>query len=56
MQGYFDRVLGFNYALLLMKMVLAASLKAIIINNTAEHTEFVYDAWPASKDLISADQ
>jgi NAD(P)H dehydrogenase (quinone) len=55
MQGYFDRVLGFNYAFTVDENGARGLLKiekAIIIN-TAGTPEFVYDAWTASKDLIS---
>lgn len=55
MQGYFDRVLGFNFAFTVDEngaRGLLQTEKAIIIN-TAGTPEFVYDAWPASKELIS---
>jgi NAD(P)H dehydrogenase (quinone) len=55
MQGYFDRVLGFNFAFTVDEngaRGLLKNEKAIIIN-TAGTPEFVYDGWPASKELIS---
>ncbi len=55
MQGYFDRVLGFNYAFTVDENSARGLLKTekAIIINTAGTPEFVYDAWPTSKDLIS---
>ncbi|MBC7525063.1 MAG: NAD(P)H-dependent oxidoreductase [Flavobacterium sp.] len=55
MQGYFDRVLGFNFAFTVDEngaRGLLKTEKAIVIN-TAGTPEFVYDAWTDSKDLIS---
>ena len=55
MQGYFDRVLGFNFAFTVDEngaRGLLKNEKAIVIN-TAGTPEFVYDSWPDSKALIS---
>lgn len=55
MQGYFDRVLGFNFAFTVDEngaRGLLKTEKAIVIN-TAGTPEFIYDAWPDSKQLIS---
>ena len=55
MQGYFDRVLGFNFAFTVDEngaRGLLQNEKALVIN-TAGTPEFVYDGWPASKELIS---
>lgn len=55
MQGYFDRVLGFNFAFTVDEngaRGLLKNEKALVIN-TAGTPEFIYDAWPDSKSLIS---
>ncbi len=55
MQGYFDRILGFNFAFTVDEngaRGLLKTEKAIVIN-TLGTAEFVYDAWPDSKDLVS---
>lgn len=55
MQGYFDRILGFNFAFTVDQngaRGLLKTEKAIVIN-TLGTPEFVYDGWPASKDLVS---
>lgn len=55
MQGYFDRILGFNFAFTVDEngaRGLLKTEKALVIN-TAGTPEFAYDAWPDSKDLIS---
>ena len=55
MQGYFDRVLGFNFAFTVDEngaRGLLQNEKALVIN-TAGTPEFVYDGWPSSKQLIS---
>lgn len=54
-QGYFDRVLGFNFAFTVDEngaRGLLKNEKALVIN-TAGTPEFIYDAWPDSKSLIS---
>jgi NAD(P)H dehydrogenase (quinone) len=55
MQGYFDRVMAFNFAFTVDQNGARGLLtleKGLIIN-TAGTPEFVYDAWPDSKQLIS---
>lgn len=55
MQGYFDRVFGFNFAFTVDQngaRGLLKNEKALVIN-TAGTPEFVYDGWPDSKQLIS---
>lgn len=55
MQGYFDRVLGFNFAFTVDEngaRGLLKNEKALVIN-TAGTPEFIYDAWPDSKSLIT---
>jgi NAD(P)H dehydrogenase (quinone) len=55
MQGYFDRVLSFNFAFTVDQNGARGLLtleKGLIIN-TAGSPEFLYDAWAGSKDLIS---
>jgi NAD(P)H dehydrogenase (quinone) len=55
MQGYFDRVLAFNFAFTVDQngaRGLLKNEKGLIIN-TAGTSEFVYDAWQDSKQLIS---
>jgi NAD(P)H dehydrogenase (quinone) len=55
MQGYFDRVLAFNFAFTVDQngaRGLLKNQKALVIN-TAGSPDFVYDAWPDSKNLIS---
>lgn len=54
-QGYFDRVLSYNFAFTVDQngaRGLLNSEKGLIIN-TAGTSEFVYDAWTNSKQLIS---
>jgi NAD(P)H dehydrogenase (quinone) len=55
MQGYFDRILGFNFAFTVDQngaRGLLKNEKALVIN-TAGSPEFVYDGWPDSKNLVS---
>jgi len=55
MQGYFDRVLSFNFAFTVDQNGARGLLtleKGLIINTTGS-PEFLYDAWAGSKDLIS---
>ena len=55
MQGYFDRVMAFNFAFTVDDKGARGLLtleKGLIIN-TAGTPEFVYDAWPDSKQLVS---
>ncbi|OAQ38944.1 hypothetical protein A5893_12970 [Pedobacter psychrophilus] len=55
MQGYFDRVFGFNFAFTADEngaRGLLKNEKALVIN-TAGTPEFIYDGWPDSKQLIS---
>ena len=55
MQGYFDRVMAFNFAFTVDEKGARGLLtldKGLIINTTGT-PEFVYDAWPDSKQLIS---
>ena len=55
MQGYFDRILAFNFAFTVDQngaRGLLKNEKGLIIN-TAGTSEFVYDAWTDSKQLIS---
>ncbi len=55
MQGYYDRILAFNFAFTVDQngaRGLLKNEKALIIN-TAGSPETVYDGWPDSKQLLS---
>jgi NAD(P)H dehydrogenase (quinone) len=58
LQGYYDRVLGYNFAFTVDENGARGLLQTekVLIINTAGTPENIYDMWPNSKQLLSRPQ